>query len=128
MAIQVTGLFQNPATGLIYESPKLTLVPHLEYAGVINMDVHITGPSPVTIPHSTVGAVMGTVPYSNVDRTTLTYDLTITDPYNQLIDALETMVIANLQTANPINEQATFEKVMLVQEPAVEEEAEVIEE
>jgi len=44
-----------------------------------------------------------------------------------LIDGLETMVIANLQTANPINEQAIFEKVELVQEPAVEE-AEVIEE
>jgi hypothetical protein len=114
MAIQVTGLFQNPATGLIYESPKLTLVPHLEYAGVINMDVHIGG--------------NGTVPYSNVDRTTLTYDLTITDPYNQLIDGLETMVIANLQTANPINEQATFEKVMLVEEETEEEEVVVEEE
>jgi hypothetical protein len=108
MAIQVTGLFQNPATGLIYESPKLLLVPHLEYAGVINMDVHIGG--------------NGTVPYSNVDRTTLTFNTEITDPYNQLIDALETMAISNLQTANPINEQATFEKVMLVKESAVEEE------
>ena len=120
MAIQVTGLFQNPATGLIYESPKLTLVPHLEYAGVINMDVHIGG--------------NGTVPYSNVDRTTLTYDSVITDPFNQLIDALETMVIANLQDANPINEQAIFEKVALVEEETEEEveeeveEAEVIEE
>jgi hypothetical protein len=114
MAIQVTGLFQNPATGLIYESPKLTLVPHLEYAGVINMDVHIGG--------------NGTVPYSKVDRTTFTYDLTITDPYNQLIDGLETMVIANLQTANPINEQATFEKVMLVEEETEEEEVVVEEE
>jgi hypothetical protein len=121
MAIQVTGLFQNPATGLIYESPKLTLVPHLEYAGIINMDVHIAG--------------NGTVPYSNVDRTTLTYDSAITDPYNQLIDALETMVIANLQTANALNEQAIFEKVVLfaaeevvIEEPATEEETEVIEE
>ena len=115
MAIQVTGLFQNPATGLIHQSPKLKLVPHLEYGGVINMDVHITGPSPATIPHSTENTnVVGTVPYSNVDRTTLTFNTEITDPYNQLIDALETMVISNLQDANTINEQATFEKVMLV--------------
>ena len=98
MAVKVTGLFQNPATGLIYESPLLTLVPHLEYAGVINMDVHISN--------------NGTVPYSNVDRTTLTFNTEITDPYNQLIDALETMIINNLQTANPINEQATFEKTV----------------
>jgi hypothetical protein len=112
MAIQVTGLFQNPATGLIHQSPKLKLVPHLEYAGVINMDVHIEG--------------NGTVPYSNIDRSTLTFNTEITDPYNQLIDGLETMVIANLQTANPINEQAIFEKVVLfvAEEPVVEEGAE----
>jgi hypothetical protein len=115
MAIQVTGLFQNPATGLIHQSPKLILVPHLEYAGVINMDVHINGPSPIVVPHSTENmCIVGTVPYSNIDRATLTYDSEITDPYNQLIDALETMVIANLQTANPINEQATFEKTELL--------------
>jgi hypothetical protein len=127
MAIQVTGLFQNPATGLIHQSPKLKLVPHLEYAGVINMDVHITGPSSATIPHSTENtSVVGTVPYSNIDRSTLTFNTEITDPYNQLIDGLETMVISNLQTANPINEQAIFEKVVLfvAEEPVVEEEAE----
>jgi|LakMenE18May11ns_1017448.scaffolds.fasta_scaffold9951356_5 hypothetical protein len=98
MAVQVTGLFQNPATGLIYQSPLLTLVPHLEYAGIINMDVHIAG--------------NGTVPYSNVDRTTLTYNTEITDPYNQLIDALETMVINNLKDANEINQGSTFEKTV----------------
>jgi hypothetical protein len=38
------------------------------------------------------------------------------------------MVIANLQTANPINEQATFEKVMLVEEETEEEEVVVEEE
>lgn len=97
MAIQVTGLFQNSITGMIYDSPKLTLVPHLEYAGIINMDVHIGG--------------KGTIPYSNIDKTTLTYNLSITDPYTQLIDALETLVISNLQSSNSFNEQATFEKV-----------------
>lgn len=97
MAIQVTGLFKNPQTSLIYESPLLTLVPHLEYAGIINMDVHISS--------------NGTIGYSNVDRTTLTYDTLITDPYLQLIDALETFVINDVQNANSINESATYTRV-----------------
>jgi len=96
MAVQVTGFFQNPQTGLIYESPLLTLVPHLQYAGKIAMDVFI--------------ANKGTVGYENVDKSTLTYDPVITDAYSQLIDALDTYVIADLQYANAINSASTFEK------------------
>ncbi len=96
MAVQVTGLFQSTATGLIYQSPLLTLVPHLAYAGMIKMDVYI--------------ADNGAIGYENIDKSTLTYDPTITDPYSQLIDALDTFVIDNLKDANEINSQATFEK------------------
>jgi hypothetical protein len=96
MAVQVTGLFQSTATGLIYQSPLLTLVPHLAYAGGIKMDVYI--------------ADNGAIGYENIDKSTLTYDATITDPYSQLIDALDTFVIDNLQNANEINAAATFEK------------------
>ena len=96
MAVQVTGFFQNPQTGLIYESPLLTLVPHLQYAGQIAMDVFI--------------ANNGAVGYQSIDKATLTYDATITDPYTQLIDALDTYVIDNLQDANAINSASTFEK------------------
>ena len=83
MAVQVTGFFQNPQTGLIYESPLLTLVPHLQYAGQIAMDVFI--------------ASNGAVGYQSIDKSTLTYDATITDAYTQLIDALDTYVINNLK-------------------------------
>jgi hypothetical protein len=72
------------------------LVPHLTYAGAIKMDVYI--------------ADNGAIGYENIDRATLTYDVAITDPYNQLLDALETFVIAILQDANEINAQSTFEK------------------
>ena len=41
MAIQVTGLFINPQSGLIYDSPILTLVPHLVNPGLILLDVKI---------------------------------------------------------------------------------------
>ena len=96
MAIQVTGLFQNPSTGLIYDSPLLTLTPHLIYAGQIKMDVFI--------------ANNGAIGYENIDKSTLTYDPAITDPYSQLIDALETYVIDNVKDANTLNQQATFAK------------------
>jgi hypothetical protein len=48
MAVQVTGFFQNPQTGLIYQSPLLTLVPHLQYAGAneINSESTFTKYSP----------------------------------------------------------------------------------
>lgn len=96
MAVQVTGFFQNPQTGLIYESPLLTLVPHLQYAGQIAMDVFI--------------ASNGAVGYQSIDKSTLTYDPTITDAYTQLIDALDTYVIDNLKDANTINSASTFTK------------------
>jgi hypothetical protein len=96
MAVQVTGFFQNPQTGLIYQSPLLTLVPHLQYAGAIAMDVFIGG--------------NGAVGYQSIDKSTLTYDPLITDAYTQLIDALDTYVIDNLQDANEINSEATFTK------------------
>ena len=96
MAVHVTGFFQNPQTGLIYESPLLTLTPHLQYAGRIAMDVFI--------------ANNGVVGYQNIDKTTLTYDATITDPYDQLIDALDIYVINNLKDANAINSASIFTK------------------
>ena len=54
MAIKVTGYFQNPTTGLIHQSPLLTLVPHLTYRGGMTMDVHIDNG--------------GTVAYQSIDR------------------------------------------------------------
>jgi len=95
MAVQVTGFFQNPQSGLIYESPLLTLIPHLQYAGQISMDVMIAG-------------MGGAVGYQNIDKSTLTYDASITDAYTQLIDALDHFVIDNLKDATPINSNSVF--------------------
>ena len=92
MAVKVTGFFQNPQTGLIYESPLLTLVPHLQYPGQITMDVLIADN----------GAI--------VDKATLAYGDAVTDAYNQLIDALDMYVIDNLKDANPTNSASTFTK------------------
>jgi len=93
MAIQVTGLFINPQSGLIYDSPILTLVPHLENPGLILLDVKING-------RDCIG-------YSNIDRSTLEYS-DILDPYDNLIEALKKYVIQDLQNVG-INQNATFE-------------------
>lgn len=107
MAIKVTGYFQNPTTGLIHQSPLLTLVPHLTYPGNMTMDVHIDNG--------------GTVAYQSIDKNVLVYNPEITDGYSQLIDALETYVINHLQASNDVNAAATFEHyVAPVIEPTTE--------
>ena len=96
MAVQVTGYFQNPQTNLIYDSPLLAMVPQLVYADGLELIINI-GDS-------------GNICYRNIDKNTLTYNVSITDPYSQLIDALDTYSIEMLQNANPINSASTFSK------------------
>jgi len=97
MAIQVTGYFQNPQTNLIYDSPLLAMVPQLVYADGLELIINI--------------ADSGNICYRNIDKNSLTYDASITDPYSQLIDALDTYSIDMLRSANPINSASTFSKV-----------------
>ena len=96
MAVQVTGFFQNPQTGLIYESPLLKMIPQLLYADRLELIVSI--------------GENGSIVYRNVDKSALTYDTSITDIYSQLIDALDTYAIDMLQNANAINSASTFSK------------------
>ena len=84
--IKVTGFFQNPSSGYIYDSPTLSLTPRLEYAGVVSMDVNIDGNK-------------GTIPYQNI-RQELVYNELIIDPYDKLLDALEIYVINRLSQPN----------------------------
>ena len=100
MAIKVTGLFKNPQSGLIYEDPTLILIPHLEYANKINLEVFIDSQLYVNVMH-----------YSNLTKDSLTYDPSITNPYLQLINALETVVIDNVKDANSMNQAATYDRV-----------------
>ena len=96
MAIQLTGLFRNPTSNLIHESPSLKLIPLLSFKGQLDLDVHINNFG------------IDTIVYKNIDRTLLQYDNNIMDPYDRLISALENYVIDNLKVRNITS---TFTKV-----------------
>ena len=99
MAIQVTGLFKNPTSNLIHESPSMKLVPIFSFRGKLDLDVHINDFG------------VDTIVYKSIDRGLLQYDSNIIDPYDKTISALENYVIDNLKTVNSINSAATFTKI-----------------
>ncbi len=101
MAVKVTGLFQNPQTKLIYQDPLLVLIPLLEYPGILNVQIRIL----INNDNS-----FGNVSYMNIDKSVLEYPTTNIDPYEDLIYALESFAIAELENANPINSESTFER------------------
>jgi hypothetical protein len=112
MAIQVTGFFKNPQSGLIYDSPLLELVPHLLPLGDLALDVRISD--------------KGTVGYQSIDKSTLKYNTDITDAYSQLIDALQTFVVDNLKNSNDINGKSLFENYSKPTPAPVEEIVDII--
>jgi hypothetical protein len=49
--------------------------------------------------------------FNDLTKDSLTYDSSITNPYLQLINALETVVINNVRAANSMNQSATYTRV-----------------
>jgi hypothetical protein len=99
MAIQVTGLFKNPTSQLIHESPLLKISAHLLYRGDLHVDLLVVSQN---------GVARDSAIYPNLDRKDLTFDASISDPYDSLILALETFLIAELQSENSINTGSIF--------------------
>lgn len=97
MAIQVTGSLQ---VGLAYyNDPVIELVPHLTYRGAIAMDAHVCAPAYNPETSSSYYTQVTTLPYYP-QTTELQYPTTPVDPYSDLIHALETFVIEDLQPNN----------------------------
>lgn len=101
MAVKVTGFFQNPKDGLIYQSPTLGLVPHLEYPGQVFLEVRII-PSGSSFPNG--GIAFENIPISLFNSSS------INNSYNAMIYALEEYIITNLSGSTPINAQSTFQR------------------
>ena len=97
MAIQVTGSLQ---VGLAYyKDPIIELIPHLTYRGMVAMDANICAPSINPETSSSYYTQVSTIPYYP-QTSELQYPTTPVDPYSDLIYALETYVIENLQPTN----------------------------
>ena len=98
MAIQVTGSLQ---VGLAYyKDPIIELIPHLTYRGMVAMDANICATSINPETSSSYYTQVSTIPYYP-QTSELQYPTTPVDPYSDLIYALETYVIENLQPTNP---------------------------
>ena len=104
MAIQITGSLQ---VGLAYyKDPIIELIPHLSYRGGLSMDANVCAPSTYLETTPVDYSQVTTIPYYPV-ASELNYPTTKTDPYSDLIYALETFVIENLQ---PINSGSIFNR------------------
>ena len=107
MAIQVTGSFKIGYAS--YENPQLQLIPNLTYRGGIAMNINTTIPVKISsgIQSGSIGYVqVGTIPMYPT-TSDLSYPQVPTDPYSDLIWALEKYVIDNLQ---PINSGSIFNR------------------
>lgn len=98
MAIQVTGSFQ---TGLAYyKDPIIELIPHLTYRGGLSMEANVCVLTTNPQKSSMYYAQVATIPYYPV-VSELDYPTIKTDPYSDLICALETYVVNDLSSLNP---------------------------
>lgn len=102
MAVKVTGFFQNPKDGLIYESPLLTLIPHLYYPGELSLEVRIT-PSGSSIANG--GIAFDNIPHSLFNTASIN-----TNSYDSMIYVLETYVITQLSGSTTINANSIFQR------------------
>lgn len=104
MAIQITGSLQ---VGLAYyKDPIIELIPHLMYRGDLAMDVNVCAPAINPETSSSYYTQVTTLPYYP-QLSELNYPSTLTNPYSDLIYALETFVIEDLQSTNP---ESTFNR------------------
>lgn len=98
MAIQVTGSLQ---VGLAYyKDPIIELIPHLMYRGGLSMDANVCAPAINPETSSSYYTQVTTLPYYPI-TSELVYPSKLTDPYSDLIYALETYVITDLSGSNP---------------------------
>lgn len=90
MAIQVKGIFKNPQSKLMYDSPLLELAPHMLPYGKILVDANIVNDS------LQVGALA-----VEVNRQDLVYDDKIDDGHDRLFQSIQDYVMEWLETNVP---------------------------
>jgi len=105
MAIQVTGFFPNPNNDSYVKDAVITLnvkqVPmgRLDVECNLKVEKEVTTPSTNVVTTQLVSVSQFTV--NNIDRSLLTFNDDITDPYEKLLDGVQTYLISKFEEENP---------------------------
>lgn len=104
MAIQVTGFFPNPNNDSYVKDAVITLNVKQVPMGKLNVECQLCVEKEITDPGNVVSMQLmpvSTFTINDIDRTGLTFDGSLTDPYEQLLDGVQTYLISKFEEENP---------------------------
>lgn len=104
MAIQATGFFPNPNNDSYVKNAVITLHIRQVPMGKLSVDCQlnvlkeVTNPGNVT---STQLMMVSMFTINEIDRTELSFDASLTDPYEQLLGGVQEFLIDKFTTEHP---------------------------
>ena len=109
MAIQVTGFFPNPNNDSYVKDAVITLNVKQVPMGRLDVECQLCVEKEITNPGNVTSLQLMNVSQFTVydiDRTELSFDVSLTDPYEQLLSSVQDFLIEKFTTENP---DLTFE-------------------
>jgi hypothetical protein len=109
MAIQVTGFFPNPNNDSYVKDAVITLNVKQVPMGRLDVECQLCVEKEITNPGNiTSNQLMNVSVFSvnDIDRAELSFDVSLTDPYEQLLSSVQDFLIEKFTTENP---DLTFE-------------------
>jgi hypothetical protein len=109
MAIQVTGFFPNPNNDSYIKDAVIALNVQQIPMGRLDIQCQLCVEKEVTNPSNVTSLQLVTVSQftvNNIDRAELSFDVSLTDPYEQLLSSVQDFLIEKFTTENP---DLTFE-------------------
>jgi hypothetical protein len=104
MAIQVTGFFPNPNNDSYVKDAVITLNIRQVPMGRLSVDCQLCVEKEITDPGNVTSLQLMQVSMfsvNDIDRTELSFDVSLTDPYEQLLSSVQDFLIEKFTTENP---------------------------
>jgi hypothetical protein len=104
MAIQVTGFFPNPNNDSYVKDAVITLNIQQIPMGRLDVQCQLCVEKEVINPGNEASLQLMTVSQftvNNIDRTELSFDVSLSDPYEQLLSSVQDFLIEKFTTENP---------------------------
>lgn len=104
MAIQVTGFFPNPNNDSYVKDAVITLNIRQVPMGRLSVDCQLCVEKEITNPGNVTSLQLMQVSMfsvNDIDRTELSFDVSLTDPYEQLLSSVQDFLIEKFTTENP---------------------------